>query len=118
MFRFNLTGAEIAEKTGLTPTQISKFRKGENLRIDSVERILDALPVIVSARASRRSRLLPFWLVLWVIVSLLLLPNIKIAHWNATWYQMKWFRCQNKGKWVYFKFSMFLNVLLIVDYPN
>jgi transcriptional regulator with XRE-family HTH domain len=44
MFRFNLKGAELAEKTGLTPTQISKFRNGENLRIDSVERILEALP--------------------------------------------------------------------------
>lgn len=44
MFRFGLTGNEIAERSGLTPTQISKFRKGENLRIDSVERILEALP--------------------------------------------------------------------------
>jgi transcriptional regulator with XRE-family HTH domain len=45
MFRFELTGTEISEKSGLTPTQISKFRKGENLRIDSVERILAALPL-------------------------------------------------------------------------
>lgn len=44
MFRFDLTGADIAAKSGLTPTQISKFRNGENLRIDSVEKILDALP--------------------------------------------------------------------------
>jgi transcriptional regulator with XRE-family HTH domain len=45
MFRFELTGTEIAARSGLTPTQISKFRKGENLRIDSVERILEALPL-------------------------------------------------------------------------
>jgi len=44
MFRFGLTGTEVAERSGLTPTQISKFRNGENLRIDSVERILEALP--------------------------------------------------------------------------
>lgn len=44
MFRFDLKGAEIAARSGLTPTQVSKFRNGENLRIDSVERILAALP--------------------------------------------------------------------------
>ncbi|WP_415354708.1 helix-turn-helix domain-containing protein [Leptolyngbya sp. FACHB-1624] len=42
MFRFNLTGLEIAEKTGLTTTQISHFRNGiKNPRIDSVEKILE-----------------------------------------------------------------------------
>jgi DNA-binding Xre family transcriptional regulator len=44
LFRFNIKGADLAQTSGLTPTQISKFRKGENLRIDSVERILAALP--------------------------------------------------------------------------
>lgn len=44
MFRFELTGAEVAQKSGLTPTQVSKFRNGENLRIDSVEKILEVLP--------------------------------------------------------------------------
>lgn len=44
LFRYNLKGADLAAKSGLTPTQISKFRNGENLRIDSVERILAALP--------------------------------------------------------------------------
>ncbi|NJN85567.1 MAG: hypothetical protein HC881_03660 [Leptolyngbyaceae cyanobacterium SL_7_1] len=44
LFRFNLKGADLADKSGLTPTQISKFRNGDNLRIDSVERILGALP--------------------------------------------------------------------------
>jgi transcriptional regulator with XRE-family HTH domain len=44
LFRFNIKGADLAERSRLTPTQISKFRNGENLRIDSVERILEALP--------------------------------------------------------------------------
>jgi transcriptional regulator with XRE-family HTH domain len=44
MFRFGLTGIDIAEKSGLTPTQVSRFRSGANLRIDSVERILAVLP--------------------------------------------------------------------------
>lgn len=44
LFRFNIKGVDLAERSGLTPTQISKFRNGENLRIDSVERILEALP--------------------------------------------------------------------------
>lgn len=44
LFRFNLKGADLAQASGLTPTQISKFRNGENLRIDSVERLIDALP--------------------------------------------------------------------------
>lgn len=45
LFRFNIKGADLAEKSGLTPTQISKFRNGENLRIDSVERLIEALPL-------------------------------------------------------------------------
>jgi transcriptional regulator with XRE-family HTH domain len=44
LFRFELTGKEIAERSGLSPAQISDFRNGKNLRIDSVEKILDALP--------------------------------------------------------------------------
>lgn len=44
LFRFDLNGAEIAERSGLTSAQISNFRNGKNLRIDSVERILEALP--------------------------------------------------------------------------
>ncbi|MBN8561104.1 MAG: helix-turn-helix transcriptional regulator [Leptolyngbya sp. UWPOB_LEPTO1] len=44
LFRFDLTGLEIAEKTGLTTTQISHFRNGvKNLRVDSIEKILDVL---------------------------------------------------------------------------
>ncbi|MEP0910874.1 helix-turn-helix transcriptional regulator [Leptolyngbya sp. GB1-A1] len=44
LFRFDIKGTDLAVRAGLTPTQISKFRNGENLRIDSVEKILDALP--------------------------------------------------------------------------
>jgi transcriptional regulator with XRE-family HTH domain len=44
MFRFKLSGAEIAEKSGLTPSQISNFRNGHNLRVDSVEKLLAAMP--------------------------------------------------------------------------
>ncbi|MBD2019235.1 helix-turn-helix transcriptional regulator [Leptolyngbya sp. FACHB-36] len=43
VFRFKLSGAEIAERSGLTTAQISQFRNGKNLRIDSVEKILNAL---------------------------------------------------------------------------
>lgn len=45
MFRFRLKGVDLAERTGLTPTQISDFRNGKNLRIDSVEKLLDAMPL-------------------------------------------------------------------------
>lgn len=44
LFRFGLKQNEIAEKSGLTPTQVGSFRKGQNLRSDSLERILAALP--------------------------------------------------------------------------
>jgi transcriptional regulator with XRE-family HTH domain len=45
MFRFRLKGVEVAMKSGLTPSQISSFQNGGNLRIDSVEKILEALPL-------------------------------------------------------------------------
>lgn len=44
MFRFDLNGNELAEKSGLTPAQVSNFRKGKKLRIDSVERLLASMP--------------------------------------------------------------------------
>lgn len=44
MFYFNLSGVEIAEKSGMSAAQISNFRHGKNLRIDTLERILNALP--------------------------------------------------------------------------
>ncbi|MBD2462294.1 helix-turn-helix transcriptional regulator [Oscillatoria sp. FACHB-1407] len=45
LFRYNIKGTDLAQKSGLTASQVSKFRNGENLRIDSVERILEALPL-------------------------------------------------------------------------
>lgn len=45
VFRFDLKGAEIAARSGLTEAQVSHFKRGNNLRIDSVEKILDALPL-------------------------------------------------------------------------
>jgi len=45
VFRFALKGAEIAERSGLTEAQVSNFKGGSNLRIDSVEKILAALPL-------------------------------------------------------------------------
>lgn len=44
MFHFNLSGVEIADKSGMSAAQISNFRHGKNLRIDTLERILNALP--------------------------------------------------------------------------
>lgn len=44
MFRFRLKAINIAKQSGVTPKQISTFQNGGNLRIDSVERILEALP--------------------------------------------------------------------------
>lgn len=41
--RYQIKGTDIAEATGLTPAQVSNFRNGKNLRIDTVERILAAL---------------------------------------------------------------------------
>lgn len=44
MFRYELSGIELAERSGLTPAQISGFRNGGNLRTDSLEKILAVFP--------------------------------------------------------------------------
>ncbi|MGB3493888.1 MAG: helix-turn-helix transcriptional regulator [Elainellaceae cyanobacterium] len=45
MFRFNLNGNALADKSGLTPSQISNFRNGSiNLRTNSLEKLLAAMP--------------------------------------------------------------------------
>lgn len=44
MFRYRLSAVEIANISGLTAPQISRFRNGGNLRIDSLEKLLWALP--------------------------------------------------------------------------
>ena len=43
LFRFGLKSIDIAEQSGLTTGEISQFRNGKNLRMDSVERILEVL---------------------------------------------------------------------------
>lgn len=44
LFRFKLKGINVARRSGVTPKQISTFQNGGNLTIDSVEKILEALP--------------------------------------------------------------------------
>ena len=44
MFRYALTGKEIADRSGVSERQISRFRNGENLRTDSLEKLIQALP--------------------------------------------------------------------------
>lgn len=44
LFRFKLTGSEIAERSGLPATRISEFRHGKSIRIDNLEKIIKALP--------------------------------------------------------------------------
>lgn len=45
LFRYRdvFKAIDIAEKSGLTPNQISSFQRGGNLRSDSIDKILDAL---------------------------------------------------------------------------
>ncbi|MFB8792261.1 MAG: hypothetical protein U7123_26290 [Potamolinea sp.] len=44
VFRFRLKGIDIANRSGLTPKQISSFINGGNIRVDSLEKILEVLP--------------------------------------------------------------------------
>ena len=44
MFQYKLSAVELANASGVSTSQISRFRKGDNLRIDSVEKLLWALP--------------------------------------------------------------------------
>lgn len=45
LFRYRgvFKAVDIANKSGLTPNQISSFQNGGNLRSDSIDKILDAL---------------------------------------------------------------------------
>ena len=43
LFRFNVTGRDLAAQTGLTVQQISKFRNGAEIRTDTLERLIEAL---------------------------------------------------------------------------
>ena len=43
--KFHLRGSDLAQQSGLTTAQISNFRNGQqNIRIDSLEKLLDAMP--------------------------------------------------------------------------
>jgi predicted transcriptional regulator len=44
MHRFDLKGIDLAKKSGLKNSHISKFRAEQNIRIDTLERILAAMP--------------------------------------------------------------------------
>lgn len=44
MHRFDLSGADLAESSGVSMSQISRFRGGQNLRIESLEKLLNAMP--------------------------------------------------------------------------
>lgn len=44
VYRFDLKGSELAELSGLTVSQISRFRQGQNIRIETLERLLAAMP--------------------------------------------------------------------------
>ena len=43
LFRFGLTGRDLASQSGLTVQQISKFRNGAEIRTDTLERLIEAL---------------------------------------------------------------------------
>jgi len=44
MFRYDLVGDQLAADAGVTPNQVSNLKKGKNVRSDTLERILDAMP--------------------------------------------------------------------------
>jgi DNA-binding Xre family transcriptional regulator len=44
LFRYGISGKCLAEKSGVSERQISKFRNGDNLRTDTLEKLLEALP--------------------------------------------------------------------------
>ena len=44
MHRFDLSGADLAEKSGISMSQISRFRGGQNVRAATIEALLDAIP--------------------------------------------------------------------------
>jgi transcriptional regulator with XRE-family HTH domain len=44
MHRFNLSGSDLAESSGVSMSQISRFRGGQNVRVETVEQLLAAMP--------------------------------------------------------------------------
>jgi DNA-binding Xre family transcriptional regulator len=43
LFRFNVTGRDLAAQSGLTVQQISKFKNGAEIRTDTLEKLLEAM---------------------------------------------------------------------------
>ena len=43
LFRFNVTGRDLAAQSGLTVQQISKFRNGSEVRTETLEKLIEAL---------------------------------------------------------------------------
>ncbi|WP_206754700.1 MULTISPECIES: helix-turn-helix domain-containing protein [Cyanophyceae] len=44
MHRFDLSGSDLAESSGVSMSQISRFRGGQNVRVDTIEMLLVAMP--------------------------------------------------------------------------
>ncbi|MGF1566867.1 MAG: helix-turn-helix domain-containing protein [Nodosilinea sp.] len=44
MYRYDLSGADLAETSGVSMSQISRFRGGLNVRVDTLEHLLAAMP--------------------------------------------------------------------------
>ena len=42
--RFELKGVDLAREAGLSVMQISQFKNGQNIRIDTLQRLLEAMP--------------------------------------------------------------------------
>jgi hypothetical protein len=45
MHRFDLKGVDLARKSGLKNSHISKFRAEQNIRVETLEKILAAMPI-------------------------------------------------------------------------
>lgn len=44
MFRFNIKATDLAEQSGISASRLSQFKGGQNVRIDTLDKILEALP--------------------------------------------------------------------------
>ncbi len=44
MHRYQLRGSELAKRSGLSASQISKFRAGQNINVATLEKVLAAMP--------------------------------------------------------------------------
>jgi len=42
--RFDLKGVDLARESGLSVMRISQFKNGQNIRVDNLQRLLEAMP--------------------------------------------------------------------------